>query len=307
MEDTINNIEIPVVSDTTYTLTPTADPGVNNGLPFGTNPFGWMWSTPGVYGGGTANTPNVWDSTPTPGMCACSDPGCHTWGWPEDCCSGDLRCTRGAGAYGTFELGVNPGLGTIWIEDVKTGADKTAYFQAENAPWGTDFNVWVDATGSVDRWYSYRSASTGILGNWNIGDIIHIPGGTLITDSWNASFGGSNSLAMDIVIQLDWLTVHYDTTPLLIPIDKIITVVPDTTTTVKIVASIPSVTGSDQSIFTIINDTAAPTPMSLVHCINRAIKHGGQRPGTNTLVDWNYTHVPNITTLEYNLDLNATP
>jgi hypothetical protein len=300
MEDTINNIEIPVVSDTTYTLIPSDGPGVNNGLPFGTNPWGWIWSTPGIYGGGAANTPNVWDTTPTPGMCACSDPGCYTWGWPEDCCYGDLRCTRGAGTFGTFELGVNPGLGTIWIEDVN-GGDKTAYFQGLN-PSGFDMNVWVDPTGSVDRWYSYRSS---IYGNWNIGDIIHIPGGTVIGDSWNASFGGDNSLAMDIVIQLDWLTVHYDTTPLVIPIDKIITVIPDTTTTVKIVASIPSAQQGYKSIFTITNDIAAPTAMSLVHCINRAIRHGAQRPGTNALVDWNYTHVPNITTLEYDLSLQT--
>jgi len=291
METIFNNIEIPIVSDTTYTLK-------NSGYPaIGAPPFGFIWSSPGIYGGGDNNVPNV--NNVTGGTCGT---GNYTWGWPEDCC-GSL-CLDGSGSYDEFKLGEVRPTGTIWVEDVKTGADKTAYYTALAGWNGWKFNVWVDATGSIEKWYTYSQYP----GNWNIGDVIHIPGGTLVTDAWNPNFGtGDCSLDINIVMQSDWLIEHYDTSPLVIPIDKIITVIPDTTTTVKIVTSIPSAKNARQSIFTITNDIAAPTAMSLVHCINRAIRHGGQRPGTNTLVDWNYSNTPNIVSLEYNLDLNATP
>jgi hypothetical protein len=111
---------------------------------------------------------------------------------------------------------------------------------------------------------------------------------------------------LDFVVQEDWLDATYDTNPLLVNVDEIICVKPISTTQVGIVLDIPADKSGAVAEFTIDMNEAAPTAMSLVECINRAIREAGQRPSTAPVVDWKYTHSVTQFSDTYSLTLAGT-
>lgn len=273
-----NNIIIPVANPLTGDLT------ISTPLVF-----------PSYFGGGnnnldvTAYGNSIWPL-------ACDDPST-----PASCEQGDPQgTTPGLGLwtvgqqYPTSDL--DPAR-RIWVED-KNGIDKTDEVS------GTTFGVIIDApTGAPDEMWVAAS-----VGPWGIGDIIHTPQGTDITNSWNSYFPDNGHLAgsgaMDIVVQEDWLYNIDDTHPVLININEIVAVIDDTTDSVKIVLKIPSQAGGAYfTKITLAMDIAASNSFLLVECINRAIKEAAQQPHSNPVVDWKYTYNLGMGVKSYSLEM----
>lgn len=234
------------------------------------------------------------------------------FGWPDS--SNGVTSVRGAcGSFSGFVIGqqyptTDPDPSRK-IKITRGGVDITSGFTGA-------FNVVVDnTTKKVDSWYqdAYSSCSTRrIEGLFFPGDIITVPGGTTPSDSWNpnnASTGNADaSLELNIVIEEDWL-IPADTSPLLVEVSDIITVVPISTSQVGIVNKIPSRGQNNMSVITLTLFKPANSAMDLVTCVNSFIKKATQNPGSNPKVDWSSTGSSNnyVTTYKIELDAAVTP
>jgi hypothetical protein len=297
-----NNIQIPILSNPQYII-----------------PTGSQHDfTAGLYGGGSDN---IWYATwAAPGSYPIPE-------WPDyygcwDTVVSDLCICSGGFSCG-MTIGQTWGAGMITVED-SSGVDKTAEctgtfhavvacdpaFGATACPptWNAD----PAATGQVIGIFVNNSSGYGITGIVP-GDVLKCPAGTNPSDSWNAynpgdAFGthANASGALNFVVQEDWVDVSYDTNPLLVNVDEIICVKPISTTQVGIVMDIPADKAGSVAEFTIDMNEAAPTAMSLVECINRAIREAGQRPSTAPMVDWKYTHSVTQFSETYSLTLAGT-
>jgi len=230
------------------------------------------------------------------------------YGYPDSC--NGTNCVQGAcGSFSGFVIGQQyPTTDPDPSRKVKVtrgGVDITDGFTGA-------FNVLVDnSTKKVDSWFQdvYSSCSTTrIEGVFFPGDIITVPGGTTPSDSWNpnnASTGNADaSLELNIVIEQDWL-VPVDTSPLLVEVNDIITVVPISTTEVGIVNKIPSRLNNTMSVITLTLNEAANSAMDLVTCVNSFIKKATQNPGLNPKVDWKATGSLTNYVTNYKMDLDA--
>lgn len=230
-----------------------------------------VWPSPGIFGGGSSNNAEpAWES------------------WPESC--GALACEAGAGTWSSWSVGeaYGPPGNTIWVED-KDGNDKTDEVLGTSLAVNTD----RDGVGSstVIQMISYTNVYTQVP-HWSPGDIVHIPAGIDATNSWNTAFGADASLAMDIVIQPEWI-LYEDAPPLIINIDSIICVEPSTVNEVRIgVSNVPGSTTANEAEYRIqLKDNGGSGPvtaMDAVTCINKTLAEAVRNPGSNPVVNWNF-------------------
>lgn len=243
----------------------------------------------------------------------------YSYGWPDGCCVGgwcpglgaDLCEEGGDCAYGLLLGQQYPTTDPDPARKVKVttalGVDKTHLVDG-----AIMLTTWTGAGELTGFWAdSYCVGHTTFTGEWEPGDIIHVPGGTTKDDSWNLwnndSGHADGSHEVNIVVQEEWMISQFDTSPLYLNISDIICVRPVSTTSVSIVTRIPSQTGTTATAYHITMAEAAPSAMSLVECVNRALKEAVNSPLSNPQVDWSFSNSLTQYAENYGITFIATP